>query len=74
MLRRSTHWRAGGELDSEEELTSSGYLHRWLRARDYNVGVTLQLIKRHSAWRVRNMPKGYVDEVGANDGACSALR
>lgn len=52
----------GGELKSEEELTSDEHLGRWMKARNYNVEYCYKSILNHATWRVTVAPEGRITE------------
>eukprot|EP00199_Chlamydomonas_sp_CCMP681_P007094 CAMPEP_0119106252 /NCGR_PEP_ID=MMETSP1180-20130426/3997_1 /TAXON_ID=3052 ORGANISM="Chlamydomonas cf sp, Strain CCMP681" /NCGR_SAMPLE_ID=MMETSP1180 /ASSEMBLY_ACC=CAM_ASM_000741 /LENGTH=268 /DNA_ID=CAMNT_0007091539 /DNA_START=84 /DNA_END=890 /DNA_ORIENTATION=+ len=61
----------GGELISAAELCSDKLLHKWLRARGWDVQKAYNSILKHAAWRVTNMPNGIVEpSTIANELAC----
>lgn len=64
----------GGELASHGEMTSDVFLHRWLRARSWDVDRAYASIIKHAEWRATNMPGGKVDEATiANELACEKV-
>jgi len=64
----------GGELQTASELTGDAFLHRWLRARGWDIERAYNAIVRHAEWRVTMMPNGKVDEASiANELACEKV-
>jgi len=58
---------SGCEVASREEALSTLFLERWLVAREWNVPVTFELLKKHASWRARKYPKGHVEEAWVAD-------
>lgn len=52
----------GGEFRPEEEPLNDSYLRRWLRARNWKLNVTEQVLIAHADWRVAYCPEGRVKE------------
>ncbi|KAL6752267.1 CRAL-TRIO domain-containing protein [Haematococcus lacustris] len=64
----------GGELQHASDIVSDAYLHRWLRARSWDVQKACSDIVKHAEWRVSFMPNGRIDEATvANEIACEKL-
>jgi hypothetical protein len=53
----------GGEIRNPLDICQQDYLHKWLRARSWDVDRALSAITKHAEWRAANMPTGKVDEV-----------
>ncbi len=52
-------------------MVSEHNLHRWLRARGWDVERAYRALIKHAAWRIENMPSGKVDPASiANELAC----